>query len=125
MARSHRLGRKGEALAAAHLEERGWRILERGFRSGHKEVDLIIARGDIVAFVEVKTRRSAEFGHPLEGITLKQRAEIAAVARSWLATAAPGTERPTPLLRFDAVAVTIRTGRVPKIEHLEDAWRLG
>ncbi|MEX0979530.1 MAG: YraN family protein [Gemmatimonadota bacterium] len=140
MARSHRLGRRGEALAAAYLEARGWRILERSFRSGHREIDLIAAREGVVIFVEVKTRGGTGLGHPLEGITRKQRGEIAAVARAWIGARSGAVRRPSfpppgaagssrldgpTTFRFDAIAIVIEPGRPPKIEHLEDAWRIG
>lgn len=114
------LGRRGESAAAAHLQDLGWRVVARNVRSGRKEVDLVIRRGRVVAFVEVKTRRGDTFGHPLEAITRKKRAEIRAVAREWLRTnrVPPGT-----LYRFDAVAVHWpRAGR-PRIVHVPDAWR--
>lgn len=122
LSRSHRLGRLGEALAARHLEAAGWRILATNFRSGRKEVDLIARKGDVIAFVEVKTRRGDGFGHPLEAVTWRKRKEIAEVARAWLEASRP--ERRCTL-RFDAVAIHVVPGRAPRIEHVEDAWRNG
>lgn len=118
---THREGVRGEALAARFLEERGWEILGRNVRAGRREVDLIATRGQVVAFVEVKSRSGDGFGHPLEAITRRKRGEIAAVARAWL------RDHPCPgiVLRFDAVAVHVRPGLPPRIEHVEDAWRLG
>lgn len=118
--RSHELGRAGENLAARHLERRGWRIVERNVRFGHKEIDLIAAKGDVIAFVEVKSRVGAEFGHPLAAITQRKRSEIRAVASEWLRRAHPGAVT----LRFDAVSVLFRRNESPIIEHVEDAWRL-
>ena len=119
------LGREGEAIAARHFEDAGWTVLERNYRAGRNEVDLIVGRGRTVAFVEVKSRRGTGFGHPLEAITQRKRGEIAKVARAWL-RARGGLRGLT--LRFDAVAV--RFGRVhgaeeaPRVEHVADAWRL-
>ena len=114
------LGRKGEALAARHLEQLGWTVLERNYRAGRKEVDLVVRRGSVVAFVEVKSRRGHQYGHPLEAITWKKRREIAEVARAWRSS------NPTvgSTLRFDAVAVSFRRGGPPFVEHVEGAWRL-
>jgi putative endonuclease len=113
------LGREGERLAADLLERRGWTILERNYRAGRKEVDLIARRGALVAFVEVKSRSGTGFGHPLEAITWKKRREISAVARQWWA-AHPGVGR---IYRFDAVAVFFGPEGPTRIEHVEDAWR--
>ena len=116
----HTLGRAGERIAARFLRRAGWRVLARNYRFGRKEVDLIAARGNVVAFIEVKSRGGPGFGHPLEAITRRKRGEIAQVARAWL------RDHPQPgrLLRFDAVAVRSAPGRPPLVEHFEDAWRL-
>lgn len=119
------MGRKGEEIAARHLEGAGWTVLERNYRAGRNEVDLIVRRGRTVAFVEVKARRGAGFGHPLEAITERKRCEIAKVARAWM-RARGGLGGLS--LRFDAVAVQFGDARdalrTPRIEHVADAWRL-
>jgi putative endonuclease len=113
------LGPRGEALAADYLCARGWTILARNFRLGHKEIDIVARRGDLVAFVEVKTRSGRGYGHPLEAITSAKRREIALVARAW--TARHGARG--DLYRFDAVAV-LWEGPTPIVEHVEGAWQL-
>jgi len=116
------LGRFGEDEAVRHLRAQGWTILDRNVRLGRKEVDVIILRGRVLAFVEVKCRSTESHGHPSEAITpLKQR-QIAEVARAWLRDRRPS---PGTLIRFDAVSVTCSQGETPRVEHLEDAWRLG
>lgn len=120
MSESHELGRLGEDLAVALLQDRGWSILDRNFRLGHKEIDLVARKGRQVAFVEVKARRGLGYGHPFEAIGRRQRAEIVRVARAWVARHG----RRGDLYRFDAIAVLIRRGEPPHLEHLEDAWRL-
>ena len=120
MATSHDFGRRGEATAARYLAQRGWTILHRNWRLGHKEIDLVARRGRVVAFVEVKSRSGPDFGHPLESITPFKRREIEQVARAWVARF--GT--PRTVYRFDAIAI-VRHGAAPLcIEHVEDAWRL-
>lgn len=114
------LGDRGEELAARFLQRAGWTILERNFRMGRKEIDLIARRGEVVAFVEVKTRTGLGYGHPLEAITWKKRREIQQVAAAWI----DRKGRPGDLYRFDAIAVQVRGGGPPQVEHVEDAWRM-
>ncbi len=114
------LGDRGEDLAARFLERSGWTVVDRNFRMGRKEIDLIARRGGVVAFVEVKTRAGSGYGHPLEAITWKKRREIQQVAAAWVdRKGSPGES-----YRFDAVAVLIGGGGEPRIEHVEDAWRM-
>ncbi|HET6230277.1 MAG TPA: YraN family protein [Longimicrobiaceae bacterium] len=114
------LGDRGEEIAARHLSAAGWAVLARNFRLGHKEIDLVARRGEVVAFVEVKTRAGLGFGHPLEAITAKKRREIQQVAGAWIErNGAPGDT-----YRFDAVSVLVRGGGEPVIDHVEDAWRM-
>jgi putative endonuclease len=116
----HEFGRLCEDLACHALTGAGWHILDRNFRLGHKEIDLIARRGATVAFVEVKGRRGAGFGHPLEAVTAAKRREIARVASYWIGRHG----RPGDIYRFDAVAVLPGATGVPCLEHVEDAWRL-
>jgi putative endonuclease len=120
MAGAHDFGRICERLAADALAAAGWRILARNYRFGHREIDLIARRRGITAFVEVKGRRTQAYGHPLEAITWRKRAEIRRVAQHWIARHG----EPGAVYRFDAIAVTAGTGGDPRIEHIEDAWRL-
>ena len=114
------LGDRGEALAARYLEQHGWRVVARNFRMGHKEIDLVARRGEVVAFVEVKTRAGLGYGHPLEAITWRKRREIQLVAAAWI----DRHGRPGDCYRFDAVAVLAGAGGAVEIEHVEDAWRM-
>jgi putative endonuclease len=117
---THDVGRAFEDRAAEYLSERGWRLLERNVRFGRREIDLVVRRANVVAFVEVKGRRGSGYGHPLEAITWKKRREIAAVALWW-------TQRhgePELSYRFDAVAVERAPDGRLVVQHVEDAWRL-
>lgn len=114
------MGDRGEQLAAGHLAQRGWVILHRNYRVGHREIDLVARRGEVVAFVEVKTRGGLGYGHPLESITRKKRQEIQRVAAAWMERHGLTGD----VYRFDAVAVLLPSGGDPVIEHVEDAWRV-
>ncbi|UCF19830.1 MAG: YraN family protein [Gemmatimonadota bacterium] len=121
MGTSQELGSRGERLAERFLSERGYEIIERNYRFGHREIDLIVRRGSVVAFVEVKTRGGAGFGHPLEAITAAKRREVERVAQRWLQS----HRRPGLSYRFDALGIVLRAGRDPVVCHIPGAWRLG
>src|SRR5205814_6503335 len=59
-------GELGERIAERWLRRRGWKVVQRRFRSGHRDIDLVIERDGTVAFVEVKARRGGEFGGPVQ-----------------------------------------------------------
>ncbi|MDE7082859.1 MAG: YraN family protein [Clostridia bacterium] len=67
--RNIKLGKSGERQAQKYLEGNGWQILERNWKNPFGEVDIIAMRGEICAFIEVKTRLSDEFGAPSEAVT--------------------------------------------------------
>lgn len=115
--RSHDLGRFSEDLACAFLREHGWQILDRNYRAGHKEIDIVARRNGTIAFVEVKARAGNGWGHPLEAITWAKRREIAAAARAWIRQN-PADARE---YRFDAIAITWK-GSAHLLEHVENAW---
>jgi len=140
VSRTHERGRRGESLAARYLEDSGWTVLDRNWRAGHGEIDLVIRKGDVVAFVEVKTLAQVDSGDPLEGITRRKRMEVEKAARRWIL--AQGGEREEGGMRggesggvlgthlgaryrFDAVAVILHRGGPVEISHLPDAWWIG
>ena len=112
--RSHDLGRRSEDLACRYLQDRGWTILQRNFRAGHREIDIVVRNGETTAFVEVKARSSSD---PLLALSRPKQREIVKAARAWLAdNAGPGYE-----YRFDAIIIDWRGSR-PSIEHIPNAW---
>jgi putative endonuclease len=117
---AHELGRHGEALVATMLERRGWQIIHRNFRVGHREIDLIVRRAQTVAFVEVKTRTGSAFGDPLEAVHALKRREIEKVARAWIARYGGKADQ----FRFDAAAVLWPRNAPPRVRYVRDAWRL-
>lgn len=66
------LGRRGEAFARAYFEQHGYRILGQNVRLGRHEIDLIVRDGRVTVFVEVKTRRTDQFGTPEEAVTKRK-----------------------------------------------------
>ncbi len=101
MTTSHRLGELGEDLARLFLQMCGYRFLDRRFRLPGGEIDLVMAAGQTVVFVEVKTRSSNSPAAPQEFITHRQKLRLRRAARTWLASH-PADSR---YCRFDVVAV--------------------
>jgi putative endonuclease len=115
-----RRGFRGELLARRWLEAQGWSCEAHRYRVGREEIDLVLRRGTLVAFVEVKTRRSVQHGMPVEAVHWKKRRAIGRVAAVW----ALRFGRWGDSYRFDVVAVLDRAGCAPELHHVADAWRL-
>ena len=105
-------GRRGERLAAWWLRLKGWRILDRRVRTPAGEVDLVARRGNLVAFVEVKTRATAA---ELDwAIDQRRLSRVAAAAESLMPRyAGPGDD-----IRVDVILLAPRT----RPHHIENAW---
>ncbi len=114
MAAKDELGARGERLAEAALRGSGYLILDRNWRCPQGEIDLVARDGDETVFVEVKTRSSVRFGHPLEAITARKLARLRRLAAAWCA-AHPGDH---DRVRIDAVAVIAPPDGEPVVEHL-------
>jgi putative endonuclease len=115
MAAKDELGMRGERIAERHLVARGMELLDRNWRCALGEIDLVMRDGDEVVFVEVKTRSSTAFGHPLEAITVAKLARLRRLAGAWL-EAHPGVAR---RIRIDAVAVLAPHRAPATVDHLE------
>lgn len=113
----NKLGREGEALAAAYLGKKGYKILERNWRSGHSEIDLIARKGDIIVFVEVKTRKNADFGFPEDRVDAAKERFLARGAHDYLENNGLDNE-----IRFDIISIIKAAGQVPEIYHIPDAF---
>jgi putative endonuclease len=113
-----RLGLAGEAAAERFIRRAGWRLLARRFRTRAGEIDLVALDGDVVVFVEVKTRRADGYGRPAESVTRTKRERIVRVARIYLARTGWHERR----CRFDVVEVVPRAGDF-RVRHIEDAFR--
>ena len=112
------LGAEGEERAAAYLVDLGYQIAARNVRAGGVELDLVVARGRTIAFVEVKTRSSARHGSPVLAVDARKQARIARGAAAWLREHAPSRVRH---VRFDVVACVCEHGRW-QIEHWPGAF---
>ena len=105
------LGRRGEDLAAAAYRARGYAVLERNWRCRAGELDLVCAKGCTIVFCEVKARRGAEHGHPLEAVTAEKQRRLRRLAAIYLA----GQRTYWQEIRFDVA--TLLGGRVEVLEH--------
>ena len=111
------IGRYGENRAADYLQDRGYEIIDRNWRSREGEIDLVARERDFIVFIEVKTRNGAGFGHPFEAITKDKVARMRRLATDWCSS-----KQITGLkVRLDAVSVLISGGRV-SIEHLKEVF---
>lgn len=115
--RAERRGRRAEQIAAWFLRAKGYAVLTRRYKTPVGEIDLIVRRGGVIAFVEVKARQQGEAG--LEAVGPRSRSRIARAAELWLARHpnAAGLD-----LRFDIVVVSPGLG-LPK--HLANAFGEG
>lgn len=114
------LGLRGEQIAIAFLTSCGWSVEAHRFKLGRHDLDLVIRKGSMVAFVEVKARRSRSCGTAVESVSRRKQRDIARVASVWLLRYG----RPNDEYRFDVVAIQDIPGGQPVIEHVPDAWRL-
>jgi len=115
MSHNTELGRRGELLAARHLEAAGMTVVDRNWRCRHGELDLIATAGATLVFVEVKTRSGDGYGHPFESITPRKLARLRRLAAAWCEESGMQAE----LIRVDAVSVIVPRSGPVTIEHLE------
>ena len=106
-------GRRGERLAALYLLFHGCRILERNYRYGPYEIDIVARerRSGILVFVEVKTRSNTAFGLPRDAVTAQKQLFLTRAAQGYL----KAHRDPDARTRFDVVEVYTRPLRVVHI----------
>jgi putative endonuclease len=114
----HHLGRVGEEAAIHYLQGQGYRILKHNFRCRFGEIDLIARDGDVLVFIEVKTRRSHAFGPPAAAVTLRKQHHIVKVAQWYLAHMGGGQET----CRFDVVTIEMNALQL-HIEIIKNAFQ--
>jgi putative endonuclease len=109
------VGATGEDRAVSFLARRGLRIVERNYRCKVGELDIVARDGGVLVFVEVRSRRSDEFGSALDAISVHKRRKVTRVAAVYLAHRRPAFDQ----ARFDVIAIT-----GTELVHIKDAWRL-
>ena len=111
-------GAAAEAMAAAYLELRGYRILARNWRDGPRELDLVVEVGRLVAFVEVKFRAGPGFGGARLALKPQQRLDLERAAVAFLKSAG----RSDRSVRFDLVGVEFDGDDALRLVHLKGAY---
>ena len=112
------LGETGEQMAARYLEEQGCVILERHYRKGHKEVDIIALDHGELAVIEVKTRTNEDYFAAEQAVDHRKRQNIIRVANNYMRR----YHRTEPL-RFDIIAI-VGSGATAEIRHTKNAFNV-
>ena len=113
------LGKKGEELALRFLKKRGYRIIEKNYVCKMGEMDIIAREKDTLAFIEVKTRTTTEFGPPQLAVNASKQRQLSKVALNYLKE----KQLEDVKARFDVVAILLTPGR-EEIELIRDAFDL-
>ena len=119
MAYNNDFGAQGESIAVDYLRAKGYVILDRNWRSGHKEIDIVARHNDTIVFVEVKARANAFYGNPEDAVTRRKMHLLVLAADAYLRCHTIDLD-----VRFDVVTIT-GTVQHPYIKHYEQAFRPG
>lgn len=111
------LGKKGEELAAGWLAAKGFTILQRNWRHGRYEIDIIASHSGILHIIEVKSRRSISYGRPEESVNRRKLQHIMQGAAGFLLKY-PHHQR----IQYDVMAIDLRKSAEPEIAFFEDVY---
>ncbi|RLB95294.1 MAG: YraN family protein [Deltaproteobacteria bacterium] len=117
--RRRHTGVSGESFAVEVLEKNGYQILEQNYRTSLGEIDIIAREGDVLVFVEVKSRRTGQFGSPKLAVTAKKQRKISMVALEYLKQTRQNGEK----ARFDVVSIRF-VPEQPDVEIIKNAFEL-
>lgn len=115
MAAHNELGKWGEEIAAAFVEKKGYEILQRDWKSGHHDLDIIAKDEDTLVIIEVKTRRNRLFGNPEEAIDYKKRQSLQSAINHFVKS-----HHINAPVRFDIISIVGMIGSTPEIDHIKD-----
>jgi putative endonuclease len=115
-----RLGAHGEDAACAQLEASGYRILSRNYRCPHGEIDIIALDGEVLVFVEVKSRTASRYGSPRDAVTPAKRRKMARAASHYMLAHLEAE----CAYRADIVEVGLLRGSVAAVRHLQGAFSI-
>lgn len=115
------LGKFGENLACYYLRKQGYKILARNFRCHrYGEIDIIAAKNEVLAFIEVKTRSSALYGQPMEAVTAVKQNKIYKCAQYFMQL--KGIIYCTPVLSFDVIEIFAKGTMVKALRHYPNCF---
>ena len=117
MSYTKQTGNKGEDLAAARIQDKGYNIIERNWRFKHWEVDIIANKENKLHFFEIKTRTSALFGHPEESIGKRKMQSMLRAAEEY-----QYMHPQWKLLQFDVLSITILKNKPIEYFLIEDIY---
>lgn len=116
MKNQRQTGSEAEQTACEWLEAKGYRLRARQFFSRWGELDLVMQDGETLVFIEVKMRRSARYGSPLEAVTARKQQRLTRSAQAYL------LQHPHQgPLRFDVVGIVFEAGQ-PRLSHVQNAF---
>ena len=119
VSRSTQLGNEGEAMAAAHLQAKGYQILLRQYKCKPGEIDIVAQKDDVLVFVEVKNHSEASYYDALDALTPSKIKKLLRAAEHYLWE---NHVEDDMQVRFDVVAIDRKAGQAPRIQHIEDAF---
>jgi len=114
-----KFGEQSESIAVSYLKKHGYKIIEQNYRTKLGEIDIIAREKGTIAFIEVKSRKSKNFGSPKWAVTPKKQRKISMVALWYLKT----TKQSNVKARFDVVSI-ISANNNPSIEIIKNAFEL-
>ena len=115
MAAHNELGKWGEDLAADYLQRKGYTIIERDWKSGKRDLDIIAQDGNVIVFVEVKTRRNRLFGEPEESVDYHKLQNLQQAISHYVKFKHIHQE-----IRFDIISIVGTVGTDPNIQHIQN-----
>jgi len=110
-----KLGNRGEKIAGNFLRKQGYQIIEKNYHSRLGEIDIVAREDESIVFVEVKTRRSTDFGLPEEALSYDKRRRLSKLALGYLAHRRIKDTN----CRFDVVSILMDNKKVRKVKHIE------
>ncbi|MBA2390940.1 MAG: YraN family protein [Geodermatophilaceae bacterium] len=112
------IGQYGERVAARHLLQAGWTVLDRNWRCPEGELDIVATDGAVLMICEVKTRSTDAFGDPCQAVNWRKARRIRHLAACWLAA----NEDSWAEVRFDVISVLRQPSGAALVRHLEGAF---